>query len=103
MSSGRLPVDAVLVSLLPSIALPIQGHTGCVPLFFMMSERLTLWVTIKFSRLSRYHWDWQSFGFSQAWYSGPFNLGLSRTKLGDADDQNDRFPNSLSTFFPPSV
>jgi len=33
MSSGRLPVDAVLVSLLPSIALPIQGHTGCVPLF----------------------------------------------------------------------
>ena len=33
MSSGRLPVDAVLVSLLPSIALPIQGHTGCVPFF----------------------------------------------------------------------
>ena len=33
MSSGRLPVDAVLVSLLPSIALPIRGHTGCVPLF----------------------------------------------------------------------
>ena len=33
MSSGRSPVDAMLVSLLPSFALPIQGHTGCVPFF----------------------------------------------------------------------
>ncbi len=38
MSSGRLPVDAVLVSLLPSIALPIQGHTGCVPFFHDAGE-----------------------------------------------------------------
>ena len=38
MSSGRLPVDAVLVSLLPSIALPIQGHTGCVPFFYDTGE-----------------------------------------------------------------
>ena len=38
MSSGRLPVDALLVSLLPSIALPIQGLTGCVPFFYDAGE-----------------------------------------------------------------
>jgi hypothetical protein len=38
MSRGRLPVDAVLVSLLPGIALPIQGHTGCVLFFYDTGE-----------------------------------------------------------------